>query len=273
MSETGNPIQKQDATSTQAVAASNAPHESIKSSAAASVSIPGAGTPKAGISGTSASKVNVPKPRTPKPETSKDKPPRKHIPISFNSPVILGFTALSFVALLLGLITGGATNRLLFSTYRTFALDPLGVVRMFTYVLGHADFEHWISNITLMLIVGPMIEEKYGSLKTLLLILVTAFSTALFNNLLFSTGLLGASGVVFAMILLSSFASYEKGSIPLTLVLVAIIFIGGQVISALQPDGISQFAHIFGGIVGCAAGFAMNRGSAKKPRANTGVRG
>ena len=194
----------------------------------------------------------------------KPKSPRKRIPISFNSPVILGFAALSFIALLLGLVTGGVANTLLFSTYRTSAFDPLALVRMFTYVLGHADFEHWLTNITLLLIVGPMIEEKYGSVRTLLLILVTAFVTALINNVFFSTGLLGASGIVFAMILLSSFASYEKGAIPLTLILVAVIFIGGQVVAALQPDGISQFAHIFGGLIGCAAGFAMNRKAAGK---------
>lgn len=203
-------------------------------------------------------------PFAPKVDLPKEKKPRTPIPIKFNSAVILGFTALSLVALLLGLITGGATNTLLFSTYRTSALDPLGFVRMFTYVLGHADFQHWITNITLLLIVGPLIEEKYGSIKTLLLILITAFVTAVFNNLLFSTGLMGASGIVFAMILLSSFASYERGSIPLTLILVAVIFIGGQIFAALQPDGISQFAHIFGGIVGCAAGFFMNRKASKK---------
>lgn len=188
-----------------------------------------------------------------------DKPKRKPLPISFNAPVILGFTALSLIALLLGLATGGATTRVLFSTYRASMADPLTFVRMFTYVLGHADFEHWLGNITILLIVGPMIEEKYGSLRTFLLILVTAFVTALFNSLLFNTALLGASGVVFAMILLSSFASYEKGSIPLTLIFVAVIFIGGQIVAALQPDSISQFAHIFGGLIGCAAGFAMNR--------------
>ena len=203
-------------------------------------------------------------PFTPKVDLPKEKKPRTPIPIKFNSPVILGFAALSLVALLLGLITGGATNTLLFSTYRTSALDPLGFVRMFTYVLGHADFQHWIANITLLLIVGPLIEEKYGSIKTLLLILITAFVTAAFNNLLFSTGLMGASGIVFAMILLSSFASYERGSIPLTLILVAVIFIGGQIFAALQPDSISQFAHIFGGIVGCVAGFFMHRKASKK---------
>lgn len=218
-----------------------------------------------GAESTATKTTSSPKaPFTPKVDLPKEKKPRIPIPIKFNSPVILGFTALSLVALLLGFITGGATNTLLFSTYRTSALDPLGFVRMFTYVLGHADFQHWITNITLLLIVGPLIEEKYGSIKTLLLILITAFVTAVFNNLLFSTGLMGASGIVFAMILLSSFASYEKGSIPLTLILVAVIFIGGQIFAALQPDGISQFAHIFGGIVGCAAGFFMHRKASKK---------
>lgn len=194
------------------------------------------------------------------PARKKFKLPR--VPVSFNAPVVLGFVAASLIALLLGLVTGGAANTVLFSTYRTAAFDPLAFVRMFTYVLGHADFNHWLANATLLLIVGPMIEEKYGGVKTLLLILITAFSTALINNLLFTTGIMGASGVVFAMVLLSSFASYEKGSVPLTLVLLAVILIGGQIVAAFQPDGISQFAHIFGGLIGCAAGFLMNR----KPR-------
>lgn len=198
------------------------------------------------------------------PAPTKARAPRKRLPIAFNAPVILGFTALSFAALVLGLVTGGATTRLLFSTYRTSLLDPLGFVRMFTYVLGHASVSHWLNNVTILLIVGPMIEEKYGSARTLLLIAVTALATALVNNLLFSSALLGASGVVFAMILLSSFASYERGSIPLTLILVAVVYIGGQAVASFQSDNVSQFAHIFGGLIGCAAGFMMNRGKAAK---------
>lgn len=67
------------------------------------------------------------------PARKKFKLPR--VPVSFNAPVVLGFVAASLIALLLGLVTGGAANTVLFSTYRTAAFDPLAFVRMFT--LGH----------------------------------------------------------------------------------------------------------------------------------------
>ena len=186
--------------------------------------------------------------------------PRRRIAI--NAPVILAFTAVSFVAMLSNYLTGGLANNLLFITRHGSLLNPLMWLRMFTYVLGHSSFEHWLSNFLIILIVGPMIEEKYGSERTLLLIAVTAFATAAVNNLLFSTGLIGASGVAFALILLSSFASYEEGTVPATLILVAVLYIGREVVAGLTADNVSQFAHIAGGFIGCAAGFAMNKAAA-----------
>ncbi|WP_322150952.1 rhomboid family intramembrane serine protease [Paratractidigestivibacter sp.] len=188
-------------------------------------------------------------------------PKRRHR-IAFNAPVILAFTALSFAAMLSNYLTGGIANRLLFITRHGSMLNPLTWLRMFTYVLGHSSFEHWLSNFLIILIVGPMIEEKYGSRRTLVLILVTTFATAAVNNLLFHTGLIGASGVAFALILLSSFASYQEGTVPATLILVAVLYIGREVVNGLTADSISQFAHIVGGFIGCAAGFALNQAKA-----------
>ena len=179
--------------------------------------------------------------------------------ISFNAPVIIGFTALSFVAMLAGQLTGGMATKLLFCTYPGSLLDPLTYVRMFTHVLGHADYSHWLGNFLLILVVGPSLEQRYGSRRLLVLIALTAFVTALLNNLLFRNGLLGASGVAFMMILLASFAGREEGTIPLTLILVAVLWLGGEVVDAFTADNVSQFAHILGGAVGCAAGFALER--------------
>lgn len=82
------------------------------------------------------------------------------IRISFNSPVILGFTLLSFAALLLDKATGGMTNNLLFSVYHSSLLSPLTYVRFFGHVLGHAGWEHFIGNIMLLLVTGPLLEEN-----------------------------------------------------------------------------------------------------------------
>ena len=89
--------------------------------------------------------------------------------------------------------------------------------------------------------------------------LITVVVTGLLNKIFFNTGLIGASGIVFLLIILSSFANYEKGKIPLTFVLVFVLFVGKEVIASYETDNVSQFAHIIGGVVGGIAGFILSR--------------
>ena len=154
----------------------------------------------------------------------------RKVSVSFNAPVILGFTILCFVVLVLDQVTMRATTDALFSVYRSSLLSPLTYVRFFGHVLGHAGWEHFIGNIMLILIVGPLLEEKYGSSNILFVILTTALVTGVIHFIFFpGVRLLGASGVVFAFILLSSLTSITEGKIPLTFILVAVIYIGAQI--------------------------------------------
>lgn len=180
--------------------------------------------------------------------------------IDYNSPVVLSFAFASFVVLLLGYLTNGLTTRLFFRVYRSSLLDILGYVRLFGHVLGHANLSHYINNMMMILLVGPMLEEKYGSKLLLQMILLTAFITGLVNNLLFPTALLGASGIVFMMIILSSVTSVKEGKIPLTLIVVVILYLGEQIVAGLfTADNISQLTHIVGGVCGGVFGMMMNK--------------
>lgn len=134
--------------------------------------------------------------------------------------------------------------------------NPLTLITLFTHVIGHANIEHLIGNLTFILLVGPIIEEKYGDRRTLFMIIVTAFITGLLNILFFHTGLMGASSIVFMLILLVSFTNTRSGEIPITFILIAILFIGKEILQSLQQDQISQFAHIIGGICGSIFGMA-----------------
>lgn len=186
---------------------------------------------------------------------------KKQLKISFNSPVILGFTLICFLSLLLGYLTKGSTTYTLFSVYRSSLLNPLTYLRLIGHVFGHANWQHFIGNIMLILVVGPLLEEKYGSSNIMVVILSTALVTGLVNMILFPhIRLLGASGVVFAFILLSSFTSIKDGSIPMTFILVAVIYIGGQIYNGLfVHDNVSNLTHIIGGIIGASLGYVMNR--------------
>lgn len=181
--------------------------------------------------------------------------------ISFNSPVILGFTAICFIALILNWLTDGYTNDLLFSVYHSPLTDPLTYFRFFGHVIGHANWEHFIGNIMLLLVIGPLLEEKYGSLNILFVILSTALVTGIVNYIFFpDIQLLGASGVVFAFILLSPITSFKEGTVPLTLILVAVIYIGEQIHDGLfVNDNVANLTHILGGMVGASLGVVMNK--------------
>lgn len=181
--------------------------------------------------------------------------------ITFNSPVILSFVIISLGVMVADYLTLGASTRLLFATYHSSLASPLTYVRLFTHVLGHAGWSHYIGNMMYMLLLGPMLEEKYGSRAVIEVILITGLVTGLVNWFLFpGVALCGASGLVFAFIMMTSFTSFREGEIPLTVILVAVIFIGQQVYEGIfVQDNISNMAHILGGMVGAAAGYMLNK--------------
>ena len=185
----------------------------------------------------------------------------KKIVIRFNAPVILTFALLSLLALLLGNWTNGATTYQYFSVYRASLSDPLTYLRFFGHVLGHADYEHYMSNMLLILLVGPGLEEKYGSGTMVWTIALTALITGLVHFVFFpNTVLLGASGVVFMMIVLSSFTEMKKGGIPLTMLLVVALYLGSEIADGLtRTDNVSHLTHIVGGVCGIFFGFRLAR--------------
>ena len=186
---------------------------------------------------------------------------KRRLVIRFNAPVILSFALLSLLALVLGTLTNDATTYRFFSVYRSSLSDPLTYVRFFGHVLGHAGYEHYMGNMLLLLLVGPGIEEKYGHKTTALCIAITALVTGLVQFIFFpGTALLGASGVVFMMIVLSSFTEMGKEGIPITLILVVIFYLGGELIDSLTTaDNVSRLTHIVGGLCGLVFGFSIKR--------------
>ncbi|MDR3303526.1 MAG: rhomboid family intramembrane serine protease [Treponema sp.] len=179
--------------------------------------------------------------------------------LKYNAPVVLTFTFISVAVLFLSttLLPNLRETWFMIGGKGSFSLTRLqSWVTLFSHVIGHAGWEHLVSNFSMLLLVGPLLESNYGSRSLLFMMIVTALVTGILNVLLFSTGLMGASGVVFMMILLASFTNFSKGEIPLTFILVLVLYLGGQVYAAFNNvDNISQFAHIVGGFCGSLFGF------------------
>ena len=173
----------------------------------------------------------------------------------YNSLVILSYFFLSLLVLILNNLSKQKLNKSLFSSYRISLLSPLTYIRLFTHVLGHSNWQHFMNNFLYILLIGPMIEEKYGSINLLIMILITAAITGIVNMLLGKVKILGASGIVFMLIILSSLVNLESGKIPLTLVLIFMFYIVNEIKDGLfKKDNISHLSHLIGAICGCIYG-------------------
>ena len=196
--------------------------------------------------------------------------------IEYNSPVILTFSLICIISFILNHATGGWLNKTLLITYGHSKFGLLTILRSFLHIFGHANLEHLTGNLTLLLLVGPIAEEKYQSKPLCVMIAVTAVVTAIINGIFFNNGIMGASGIVFMMIILSAFptsssasrdsspygTNSEPNKIPLTLILVCLVYLGKEIIDGIfLNDSVSQLGHITGGVSGLAWGFFMKKKS------------
>lgn len=186
--------------------------------------------------------------------------------IRYNSPVVLTFSLICIAVHFVDLIfsVGSSPNELGPITSSFFMLpgnfswlNPMNYIRLLSYTMGHVNQAHIMGNMSIFLLIAPIMEEKYGSARILLMMILTALVTGFFQILLFNSNLLGASGIVFMFIVLVSFADAREGTIPLTFILVVLFFIGQEVIHSLQDNEISEYAHIMGGIMGAIFGMVF----------------
>lgn len=171
--------------------------------------------------------------------------------ITYNAPVVLTFTLLAVVVFLFPQET-----RVHYFAAHPKIIDTSSYLGLITHILGHASWEHLLGNFMLILLLGPILEERHGSMSLLIMILITALVTGLINLAFSSNFLLGASGVVFMMILLASTANIRQGEIPLTFIAIAVIYLGGEIYRAVaSDDNVSRMAHLIGGLTGAVFGF------------------
>lgn len=187
-----------------------------------------------------------------------------HMKISYNSPVILTYSLICLIVLsICQILPDNFSN--LFVLRGGFNWSSIeDYFGLFSYVFGHKTWDHFLGNISFILLIGPVLEEKYGSRQMVGLIFLTAIISALVNVAFFGNNIIGASGIVFMMILLSSFTGMHEGEIPLTFILIFIIYIGKEIMASFHDDHISQYAHIIGGICGGFFGFYLNKNKSNR---------
>ena len=180
-----------------------------------------------------------------------------NIKFDYNSPVIITYLVLSVIACFLNYITHGKSNKHLFTSYRSSPFNPLTYIRLFTHSIGHMDLSHLIHNFLFILLIGPMIEEKYGSINLIVMLLITSLIIGLFNTIFSNYSITGASGNVYMLIVLSSFSNISEGKIPITLILILIFYILSEFKSRIFEGNKKTYhtGHLLGALCGIGFGF------------------
>ncbi|MBR4768988.1 MAG: rhomboid family intramembrane serine protease [Lachnospiraceae bacterium] len=181
--------------------------------------------------------------------------------VTFNAPAVLVFSLIAVAALVVNFFTAGAANRLFFSVYRAPMSDPLTYLRFAGHAFGHANVQHLVGNLMIILLLGPSIERRYGSSRIVLVMVTTALVTGIVHFIFLpGTALLGASGIAFSFIILSSLVGFRNKEIPVTFILVTILYLGEQIYGLFTKDSVSQLTHILGGVIGAVYGFIWKAG-------------
>ena len=125
------------------------------------------------------------------------------------------------------------------------------------YIAGHANFNHLAGNFMFILLLGPIVENHYGSKKLTLMVLLTALLTSAIHIVFWDHRIIGASGIVFMLIILAALIPSKGKEIPFTFLIIIFLYIGKEIIGSFADDSVSHFAHITGGILGGIWGYKL----------------
>ena len=130
-----------------------------------------------------------------------------------------------------------------------------------TYMFTHATVSHFIFNMLSLYIFGTAVERRVGSREFLLYYLLTGVLSGVASYAMFyvantNTVLLGASGAIYALLMLFSVlyprsVIYVFGLIPVQAPLLIILYFIIELISGLiAHDGVAHMTHLSGLVFG-----------------------
>ena len=178
--------------------------------------------------------------------------------LQVDSPLVILYAGM---CLFVQLFAGDHYRTTLFAVGTSLEISPAGIFSLFGHVFGHADFAHLHGNVMLLLLVGPPCEAAFGAVRLSKVMCWVALASSLSHAVLGRAGSmqLGASGVVFAMILLNSLLQQRGGKVALTFVLTAVGWLHREVSEAVVgQSNVAHSAHLVGAAVGAWFGHRMH---------------
>lgn len=190
---------------------------------------------------------------------------KKKINIDIDAPVTITFVIVSVLLFLIdSFITKGKWT-LAFMSSPTNAGDLAfsfskvsSYFRLLCYSFSAASWDILITNLLFILLLGPAMEERYGIVVIGIMMAVSTLFAGVLNSCFCAESMKGCTAIVFMMIFLNSFMSFSKKKIPLSFVLIFVLFIVREVF-VKNPNGVvGIFIGIAGGLCGSLFAFLVS---------------
>lgn len=196
--------------------------------------------------------------------------------LTYDAPVTLSFAILSLIFFVVDFyIVKQKLGTLLLSSPTTpkgtlpFDIkNALSYLRMIFYIFGVSNPIAFISNLIFILLLGPSIEEKYGSVVIGIMMVVASLFSGVLNACFRTVSMQGATAIVFMMIFLNAFMSFTKKKVPLSFVVVFALYIIIQIVDNKVNGVVGLFINIAGGLCGSLFAFLASPKTKAVKKAN-----
>ena len=187
-----------------------------------------------------------------------------NIKVSYDAPVTLTFVIVCAIIFLLNMLLAKSGKVAGFEKIFASPTSQAGVLpfipkqvlsylRLLLYIFGTFEINTLLSNLIMIVILGPAMEERYGSVIIGLMIFVSALFSGVLNACFSAESLVGALPVICMMVFLNAFMAFSKKTVPLTFIFVIILIAFMQIFSG--NNAIQTVICIAGGLCGSLFAF------------------
>ncbi|MCR5699512.1 MAG: rhomboid family intramembrane serine protease [Treponemataceae bacterium] len=126
--------------------------------------------------------------------------------------------------------------------------------RILLYPFGFSSWNQLTANLVFILLLFPKIESVFGKLFSSLLVLITVLFAGVICVCFSNSVIYGTSGIVCMLLILAIFISADKRQIPLSYILLAVIYFAREIVSIIDTNTIEVFCHFAGSLAGSLVG-------------------
>lgn len=127
--------------------------------------------------------------------------------------------------------------------------------RLFLYVFGGTDKVLLFTNLLFIVLIGPSMEERYGSFIIGIMFLVSTFFTGVLNSCFCKNSLAGCSNVVFTLLILNALSYFKKQTVCATSVSMVLLFICREFFISNVNGVLGTIIILAGGLCGSLLAF------------------